>query len=68
MVGAPVIKLRDRVFPPISSDLTPVDQAQWLEVLDGKVSPAVDLNTGIEVTKVAVGAHRAAQEGRRIAL
>lgn len=49
-------------------DVFRTQMQQWLEVLDGNITPAVDLATGIAVTKVAVAAHRAAQEKRRVAL
>ncbi len=47
-------------------DLFRAQMQQWLDVLDGSASPSVDLATGIEVTKVAVAAHRSAKEGRRV--
>ena len=39
---------------------------QWLEVLDGKTVPAVNLVEGIAVTKVALAAKRSSQEKRHI--
>ncbi len=35
-IGAPVIKLGDRVLPPMPSNLTPVDVNQWREVLGSR--------------------------------
>ncbi len=35
-IGAPAIKLRDRVYPPISGTLTPEDVNQWREVLTSR--------------------------------
>ncbi|MCH8969680.1 MAG: hypothetical protein IIA66_11255 [Planctomycetes bacterium] len=35
-IGAPVIKLRDRLYPPIPDTLTPEDVNQWREVLTSR--------------------------------
>ena len=35
-IGAPVIKLRDRLYPPIPTALTPEDVDQWREVLTSR--------------------------------
>ena len=41
---------------------------QWLEVLEGKTAPAVDLDAGIAVTQVALAAKRSSEEKRHIEL
>ena len=40
----------------------------WLEVVDGKTIPAVDLDAGIAVTRVALAAKRSSEEKRHIEL
>ncbi len=35
-IGAPVIKLRDRIFPPIPETLTPEDVNQWRDLLNSR--------------------------------
>lgn len=49
-------------------DLFRLQMQQWLDVLAGKGAPAVDLDAGVEVTKVAIAAHESAARGKRVTI
>lgn len=49
-------------------DLFRAQLNQWLMVLDGKSTPEVDLDMGIEITRICAGAHESAEKGVTIQL
>lgn len=48
------------------NDLFHSQMQQWLDVLAGRGAPAVDLDAGVAVTKVAIAAHESAASGRGV--